>query len=300
MTYTWNVGGTSSTTTGNSKTSQALTAATTYTVQLTNSNGCVGNVSSPATITVNALPAITLLSGGTNQSVNSGTAITQIKYTTANASSATVSNLPAGITGVWSSNTFTISGSSTVTGAKVYTVTTINSNNCTNATASGTITVNVATPSGAASTQTWIFGSQTWSDRVVVAPSGCASVTTLSETSYPPAQYKISSNRYYYNWTCVNTASTQLCPSPWRVPTRDDFNTLGNNATGSTLGSAWGYGGYAAGNNIYATDSYGYYWSSTELGGGNAYYFCHLTSSTLTTTAPANQVFGYQVRCVKD
>jgi hypothetical protein len=52
MTYTWNIGGTISTTYANSETSQALTAATTYTVQLRNSYGCVGAVSAPATITV--------------------------------------------------------------------------------------------------------------------------------------------------------------------------------------------------------------------------------------------------------
>jgi hypothetical protein len=52
MTYTWNIRGTSSTTSANSKTSQALTATTTYTVQLRNSYGCVGAVSAPATITV--------------------------------------------------------------------------------------------------------------------------------------------------------------------------------------------------------------------------------------------------------
>jgi hypothetical protein len=52
MTYTWNIRGTSSTTSVNSKTSPALTAATTYTVQLRNSYGCVGAVSAPASITV--------------------------------------------------------------------------------------------------------------------------------------------------------------------------------------------------------------------------------------------------------
>jgi hypothetical protein len=59
MTYTWNIGGTTSTTNVNSKTSSTLSASTTYTVRLTNSNGCVGNVSSPATITVHPLPAAT-------------------------------------------------------------------------------------------------------------------------------------------------------------------------------------------------------------------------------------------------
>jgi hypothetical protein len=67
MTYTWNVGGTSSTTSVNSKTSQALTANTTYTVQIRNANGCVGAVSAPATITVNALPAVPTMSGGGSQ-----------------------------------------------------------------------------------------------------------------------------------------------------------------------------------------------------------------------------------------
>jgi hypothetical protein len=55
MTYTWNIGGTTSTTTNNSKTSQTLNSTTTYTVRLTNSYGCVGAVSSPATITVIAV-----------------------------------------------------------------------------------------------------------------------------------------------------------------------------------------------------------------------------------------------------
>jgi hypothetical protein len=52
MTYTWNIGGTISTTYVNSTTSQALTASTTYTVQLTNAYGCVGAVSAPAAITI--------------------------------------------------------------------------------------------------------------------------------------------------------------------------------------------------------------------------------------------------------
>jgi hypothetical protein len=58
MTYTWNINGTSSTTSANNMTSQVLNAMTTYTVQLTNSNGCTGVVSGPATITVREVDAV--------------------------------------------------------------------------------------------------------------------------------------------------------------------------------------------------------------------------------------------------
>jgi hypothetical protein len=55
MTYTWNYFGTSGTGTTNSFTTpQALTEATTYSVRLRNSNGCVGNVSNVANITLNS------------------------------------------------------------------------------------------------------------------------------------------------------------------------------------------------------------------------------------------------------
>jgi uncharacterized protein (TIGR02145 family) len=52
MTYTWNIGGVSNTTTAGSMTSPPLTANTTYTVQLTNAYGCVGAVSAVRTVTV--------------------------------------------------------------------------------------------------------------------------------------------------------------------------------------------------------------------------------------------------------
>jgi hypothetical protein len=104
MTYTWNIGGTTSTTSANSKTSQALMATTTYTVQLTNANGCVGVVSSPATITVNALPNVPT-SPSSNARCGSGT----VTF------SATV---PSGQTIDWyttSTGTALVSGGSSVT-----------------------------------------------------------------------------------------------------------------------------------------------------------------------------------------
>jgi uncharacterized protein (TIGR02145 family) len=89
-------------------------------------------------------PTITLLSGDTNQSIAHGKAIAAIKYTTANATGAAVSGLPSGVSGAWSSNTFTISGSISSTAVVQtyhYTITTTNGNGCTNASSVGTITV---------------------------------------------------------------------------------------------------------------------------------------------------------------
>jgi hypothetical protein len=52
MTYTWNVGGTSTTTTAPSLTTAALNATTTYSVSVKNANNCVSTAAT-GTITVN-------------------------------------------------------------------------------------------------------------------------------------------------------------------------------------------------------------------------------------------------------
>ncbi|MDR0581342.1 MAG: hypothetical protein LBG31_00080, partial [Prevotellaceae bacterium] len=86
MTYTWVVGGgaAQTTTTGSLSLSSVAEGSTTYSVTVTNANGCT-SAAKTGTITVHGLPAITLASGSTMQTVNAGSAITQIKYTTANA-----------------------------------------------------------------------------------------------------------------------------------------------------------------------------------------------------------------------
>ncbi|MDR2358676.1 MAG: fibrobacter succinogenes major paralogous domain-containing protein [Prevotellaceae bacterium] len=83
------------------------------------------------------------------------------------------------------------------------------------------------TPPHAASTETWTVGKQTWSDAIhmpecnketfelsLTAPQ-CRSYTTLLDMKY-----------YYYNWPYVKASAAKLCPSPWRVPSYDDFKKL--------------------------------------------------------------------------
>lgn len=110
-----------------------------YTVTLT--GGC-GNVTATGTFTVTSSNTIALTSAALtdNQTICINTAITNITYSTSGATGATVTGLPAGITGSWAANVITISGTPTTSGSFSYTVTLTGGNGI--VTASGTIIVN--------------------------------------------------------------------------------------------------------------------------------------------------------------
>lgn len=97
--------------------------------------------SSTGTITVDALPTISLSSGSNNQTICISSPMTPVVYTLGgSATGASTSGLPGGISGTLSGTTYTISGTSTGTGTFNYTVTT-SGGTCTPTTATGTITV---------------------------------------------------------------------------------------------------------------------------------------------------------------
>ena len=109
-----------------------------YTVILT--GGC-GTITTTGAITVTPNNSILLSSGaGTNtQTKCINIPITNITYTTAGATGASITGLPTGITGTWSANTITISGTPTVSGTFNYMVTL--SGGCGSNIANGSITV---------------------------------------------------------------------------------------------------------------------------------------------------------------
>lgn len=114
-----------------------------YNATTTDALGCQSSTVVPVTIMVNANSTISLSSGiGTNvQTVCINNAITDITYEIGGSGTgATVSGLPAGVTGSFNAGVFTISGTTTVSGNYNYTVTATGP--CVNPSLGGTITVN--------------------------------------------------------------------------------------------------------------------------------------------------------------
>lgn len=118
------------------------TSAGTFNYTVTTTGPCV-NPSRTGTITVNPDATINLTSAPstTNQEFCFNNTLTDITYAIGGGGSgATVTGLPAGVTGTYAGGTFTISGTPTVSGVFNYTVTTTGI--CVQATATGTITIN--------------------------------------------------------------------------------------------------------------------------------------------------------------
>jgi len=112
---------------------------TTYYVRY--SGDCNTTTCASLLITVNSLHTLSLTSGSPTQTVCENAAIGNIVYAVGGgATSANVSGLPSGVTGMFSSGNFTISGTPSVSGVFNYTVTT-SGNSCPVITSSGTITV---------------------------------------------------------------------------------------------------------------------------------------------------------------
>jgi hypothetical protein len=165
-----------------------------------------------------------------------------------------------------------------------------------NAGATATVQASPATPGTAYSAQTWVYGWQTWSDRIVLAPAECANVSSLSELSSPPAQYMVSAGRYYYNWVCVDAVKTTMCPPPWRVPSLDDAYDITDATNNSTLSGDWGFGGFAVGAYVYSAADAGHYWTTTPM----APYAWFLVYGLTGLSVGGNVYrYGQQVRCVR-
>jgi hypothetical protein len=109
----------------------------------TSSAGCVG---APVQINITVTPAntitITSAAGTDNQTVCVNNAITNITYATTGATGATITGLPAGVTGSFAGNVVTITGTPTALGIFNYTVTL--TGGCKTVTATGSI-VSIAT-----------------------------------------------------------------------------------------------------------------------------------------------------------
>ncbi|MDR3132853.1 MAG: fibrobacter succinogenes major paralogous domain-containing protein [Prevotellaceae bacterium] len=152
------------------------------------------------------------------------------------------------------------------------------------------------TPPHAASTKTWTFGEQTWSDAIHIPECNKEEFTKSTIDPQCRSYTKDGKTWYYYNWAYVQKNQSKMCPPPWRVPTKSDSETLASNTTLSALSSVWGYGGYADGSSIVNENLYADYWSSTE-NGSSAYYLGYYSGGLLVYSF--DKYNGFQVRCVR-
>jgi hypothetical protein len=169
--------------------------------------------------------------------------------------------------------------------------------------AAGTLTraVNVAqaaltTPPHAASPNTWTFGEQTWSDAIQIPECNKTSFTDSYTDPHCRSYTENGKTWYFYNWSYVCTNEVMLCPTPWRVPSRSDFQLLVGNATVATLRTAWGDGGWCLSDRV---DIGGEpeLWSTTVYDGTTAYSIYEMYGEY--QVARLNRDSGIQVRCVK-
>jgi uncharacterized protein (TIGR02145 family) len=190
------------------------------------------------------------------------------------------------VSGSWANNTYSISGTPTATGTFTYTVATTNSQSCTNDSKTGTITVNPAvtyTNCNTASINLGTVGftsSSTWSVNGLILSSPVTATycdkTTFNASNSPyNADCRKSSaaaNGHLFSWCMVAMYAHQLCPSPWRAPTRSDLCQIANNSPNDcseTTQQTWGVNGwfelpFAYGDQLYATIKTSYYWTTTE------------------------------------
>jgi hypothetical protein len=165
---------------------------------------------------------------------------------------------------------------------------------------SRTVNVTQVIQAHAASTQTWTFGNQTWSDAIQIVECNKTSFTN-SDTEPHCRSYNGSEKFfYYYNWPFVNTYKDVMCPEPWRMPSLSDFSALLSNTAYSTLPHEWGYGGQATSGSLDYVSTTAYLWSVTR---GECYYNdCAQAlnyGSTSGTTGNYSMYRGFQVRCIK-
>jgi hypothetical protein len=156
----------------------------------------------------------------------------------------------------------------------------------------------IPTPTYAASTRTWVFGNQTWSDAIRIPECNKTSFTNSSTDPHCVSFTENNNTWYYYNWSYVVANAATLCPSPWRAPEWEDFSVLYDNTTATELGVEWGYGGYASSTIVVSRNTHAYYWNTTDLVSIFAYCMQY-TGSNLYVDDAAMKDQGMQVRCVK-
>ena len=163
---------------------------------------------------------------------------------------------------------------------------------------------------------------QRWSDAVVAVNCRDTSLKTAHYSNWRSpifhADCRINEGfkGHLFTWPAVDKFKNQLCPAPWRMPTREDFLDLNfamrrlSINSGTTLSvqyvDGWGaeFAGYSDGQNkLRSQGTHVMYWSQTrapDLRGSKFSYALIINSSNFATTTYYNVYRGFTVRCIKD
>jgi len=243
---------------------------------------------------------------------------------------------PAGITvSDLTTPPVTISGTPTEVGVFTYIITTIGDDDtCEPHSITGTITVTPPPPPGCNSnvpgwgeslgtvfrgTQEWtITGNgitQIWSDAVTA--TNCQKTTFaggLGGNFNADCRSNPSFPGDFFSWCAVVRFMDELCPSPWRVPTQQDFIDLdiamggtGNNRMDLNFVNAnyitlWGgaFGGLSLSNGALTVQgNRGLYWSQAEGDATNGSNLDFRTFGELCPQCGDNKGNGFSLRCVR-
>jgi hypothetical protein len=161
--------------------------------------------------TISNSSTLSSVSGTDNQTICLNNSITSITYTTTGATGATFTGLPTGVTGSWSNNIITISGTPTVSGTFNYTVTL--TGGCGTVTSTGTITINPLV-----STITSISGNST----IIAGTTENYSIPSDPNATSYQWDYKESSGG---SWI-TNISSTTSASINWSLTTTSGAEVL--------------------------------------------------------------------------
>jgi hypothetical protein len=160
----------------------------------------------------------------------------------------------------------------------------------------------VGTPPNAASTQTWTFeGSNLiWSAPIQI--SECNKDDFSDSSTEPRCRSYLHNGTtlyYYYNWPYVNTNKATMCPEPWRVPNKTDFDELIAHTTKETLRQLWTPTGFVEGSKTPdGIGNNGRMWSATDVPeSANAYRLWFDTAKI--EIAASGKRYALEVRCVR-
>jgi hypothetical protein len=152
------------------------------------------------------------------------------------------------------------------------------------------------TPPYAASTKTWTFGDQTWSDAIQFPTCNKPNSKMDNFVPYCRSETQGTKTRYYYNWSYVVHVATELCPSSWRVPTVQDFKQLFGKIKSNTVFTAWHDGFFERGDPN-KSPAIQMYWTTTPAKINAAYFVVCSDESCEDSPMPKDMYF--MLRCVK-